>query len=481
MAKDSYRDTEREIEIEALKQQNEKMSLRIAQLDEQYKSKEKHLLDQIKRLLHIEESARGLCQKILDKDRREMVLGTKHSWSSIGSEEMIDSALKSYKQYCEKRTKDLKKISKYAEDLGKQLEESQNAVREKDAIIELYEKNKGVSTERAGEIRKMINTQGVDSQYKNLDLQEEDSEDENLGPIAKRRAEAIKNIKVVKNSSPVIKLSDDEYAKLKIEVELLPEFQKDYIALIGKGYAESREIQRNAPDRVPKGSSNRLFRNLYEAGYVDCVKDLKWPNSKNAVLYFLTEKGKGAYKIITGDDPHPSEMTKMITYHDNPEHGYGIKECAKLLETCNRYTRVNMFADQIKLPGGMGYRPDIVATRVDENGKETYEYFEYERCTQESRAYFEKFTKMALVTDEINIIVCTPDDHKRMINLISRWITALDATGSKRLSMYEKKRVRLGAYSRIANGIKDNKPFEDWWLINDYVGDYNQKKYEDRI
>lgn len=457
---DSYKETELEIKNQAQKQQIEKMSLRINQLEEQYKSKEAHMMGKIQQLLHVEEMARNLCQKILDKDRREVDLGSSHSWGKVSSEEMIETAMKSYRQYCEKRTKDMQKLGEYASDLNEKNEELTKEVKELKNAIEEAEKETSVSAGRKKEISQRINNKGKigDTVFECEVEEEEESSEEGIPsetPVKKAPAKKIPSMadQVMENT-------------VRLIVPTLVDSEIELIKLIGDGMSVSVEIKKAAANSMAEATAHRYFKELLAKSLLEAREHINFPGTKNVVLFRLSTKGKIAYKLITGNEPNESEMERLKRYHATYEHGYGIRACLRLFQRSNRYKEVQIFADEIKLPDGVAYRPDLVCTRY-EDGKKIVEYFEYERCKQKEAEYYIKFSKMAMITDEINVIVTSPTEHEQMQRYLAFW-----ARPKRKLPGYPQKIIRLTNYNKIKESIDNNKPFHEWWYIEDNLRDF---------
>lgn len=478
---ETYRETEQEIKIQAQKQQIDKMSLRIGQLEEQYKSKEKHMMGEIQRLLHVEEMARGLCQKILDKDRREIVLGTSHSWSSMPSEEMIETALKSYRTYCEKRTKDMQKIGAYASELSEKYEALLESHGELKKTLEEYEREGPVSSKREKEIRN--NVQNGKSNVAGFDVDtvtEPDDEEEieaikiKSTPAKKDKTSGADKTAGEKPAAATAAKKDasesdrEQENAVALLVNGLTDAEKYLIKLVGDGMSVMAEVRKAASSNISESTSHRYIKALIKEGYVDAEESISFPGTKNNTLIKLSKKGRIAYRKITGDEPADPEMERIRKVHATYEHGYGIRACQRLLERSQRYESVNMFAEKISLPdGSAGYIPDLKCMRVDENGNKVIEYFEYERCKQKNVEYYTKFGKMSLITDEINVIVANPSEHEKMQRLLAAW-----ANSKRIMPGYPRKIIRLTNYNKIRECIAKGKPFSDWWYMTDYLKDF---------
>ena len=446
------------------------MTVRMGQLEEQYKNKEKHMMAEIQRLLHIEEMARGLCQKILDKDSREIVLGSSHSWGSMPSEKMIESATKSYKAYCEKRTKDMQKIGKYASELSEKYEDLLEKHKSLKKTLEEYEQAETVVSDgRRKQIREAISGKMKIGDVEITAIEEPDDEDEETPTIKttpKKQTET-KQKQMAEEKEPHV--SEGELEKtVRLLVSEMIDNEKQILRLIGDGMSVSVEIKNAVKAMgVSNSSSARYLTGLTNDGYLESMTNVSFPGTKGCALVRLTKKGRVAYKLITGDEPNEPEMDRIRKAHATYEHGYGIRACARLLDKSGRYKTVNMFAE--KIPDGTGkyYVPDLACTRIDENGNKVVEYFEFERCKQKNMEYFTKFGKMSQICDDINVIVANPSEHDKM-----QWLLAAWANPKAQMAEYSHKTIRLTNYNRIKDCIEKGKPFSDWWYMTDFVKDF---------
>lgn len=467
---DSYKETEQEIKIQAQKQQIEKMSIRLTQLQEQYKSKEAHMMERISHLTHIEEKARGLCQKILDKDRREMVLGANFTWGKVSSEDMIDNAIKSYRQYCEKRTTDMQKLGVYAGELNEKNDQLEKEVKDLKAALEEVENGTAITSEQKKNIsmhitgKKTASVGGI-----NVDCEEEEGEEEVVEPAAadtQKKEELQKRVKARAEQT----LNRTLENTVRLILENISENDKQIIRIVGEGMSLVPEIKKAVETKKIMSASTaaRTLQDLADkVGLMEYHKNVNFPGSKNVTLFKLSTKGKIAYRMLFNNPPAESEWEKIVRYHARPEHGYGIRSVQRLLSSSNRYNRVQMFSDPISLPDGTKYIPDLVCTRTDANGKQITEYFEYERCKQKDSEYMIKFGKIAMITDEINVIVANPSEHEKMQRLLAAW-----AEPKKKTPGYPMKIIRLTNYNRIEKSIADGKPYHEWWYIEDTIRDF---------
>ena len=101
--------------------------------------------------------------------------------------------------------------------------------------------------------------------------------------------------------------------------------------------------------------------------------------------YRLTEVGHRLYKEKYQETPVLSELDTIISQHDNPSHGYGIKALWQILSESGQFDSVSMDRKEntIQLRRGGLYIPDIIATK---DGVPMY--LEYECGTHVQAEFF---------------------------------------------------------------------------------------------
>jgi hypothetical protein len=100
-------------------------------------------------------------------------------------------------------------------------------------------------------------------------------------------------------------------------------------------------------------------------------------------MYRITERGRQAYWMITGQNAVPCEYDRLLRRHKSPEHTYLNILVRELLEKVGGY-RVLLEAAEITLPGGEKFEPDITAHHL-ETGEVIF--VEVERDTNKDEAY----------------------------------------------------------------------------------------------
>ena len=79
---------------------------------------------------HVDKLTRELCEKILARDRNEMVLGREYSWAKLDTEDLVLKADASYRTYNANRSELLQKIMDVAETRRAQIESLEDQIRQ---------------------------------------------------------------------------------------------------------------------------------------------------------------------------------------------------------------------------------------------------------------------------------------------------------------------------------------------------------------
>lgn len=91
-------------------------------LQEQLNTKQQQWQERDEKFATLEKIMRELCEDILAKDSKEMVLGSDYSWATTPIEELISKSKRVFKEYNAKRTDLMKKLLDTAEDRAMQIE-----------------------------------------------------------------------------------------------------------------------------------------------------------------------------------------------------------------------------------------------------------------------------------------------------------------------------------------------------------------------
>ena len=483
----NYSEHEAEIKLAAAEQHISKLNARIKQMNDQHKVETDHLKEEITRLRHMEDSARSLCTAILSKDRSELVLGTDYTWNKVQSEDLIHKALQSFKNYCITRTKDMQKLKDYAVQKNDELIDAQDKIQE-------LSLNQTSASQIAG-VQEMLEKKLKDSENKfakayegcavQYDEEEEATADKIVGKVAKSVADDYnkeQQARYYKNgafpNTGVRSPEAEKRAQMKKKAEIdnidselttlaadLSEQERAVIQTMGRfGISLGPEIRKNV--EMSQNKFSETCKKLNSKNLITCEKVILPVRSGGTPqAYVLTPRGEKIYKHLFGEYPAEGEATKIKRYHANLEHGYGIKSLRELLVESKRYGKVNMFEKPVSLGKDISYQPDILAT-FKRNSDGTYndpDYFEYERVKQTPEEYFAKFNKMSVLTNGINVVVSSSNDHKKMQSYLYKW-----AQKNKSNPDYADVIIRLTSITVLENSVK-TKNFNDWWVVNSHI------------
>lgn len=230
------------------------------------------------------------------------------------------------------------------------------------------------------------------------------------------------NSKVSNNSSMEDKKKSSENVithmiDLTQIIKNMPEIHWKIFEAIGvKGLSEKSDIVNCLADyytNIEKTSlETKVDSALSEMKIANVViREKVNPGWRTFYVFSLSDLGKRIFIESKKFDGEPvlCERDIMVKQHSNVNHGYGIKDCAAILEELG-YMDVSYDnkANRVELPNGDLYIPDIIARNPITGEKE---YFEYELVHHKQSDFDIKCNKMKMVTDTLHFIV--PDIIKR--------------------------------------------------------------------
>ena len=121
------------------------------------------------------------------------------------------------------------------------------------------------------------------------------------------------------------------------------------------------------------GITRRLEQTSKTWGLIDVIITTQEGKWRPGYMLRLTERGRDAYRLITGKAPVPSQATELLNRHKSPAHAILNYEVAELLWAAGY--EVELFPSNVPVSGGI-YRPDLVARLGD-----MMLYVEAERAT----------------------------------------------------------------------------------------------------
>lgn len=402
-----------------------------------------------------EKLARELCESILAKDSKEMVLGADYSWSSIELNDLILKAKKVLVEYVESRKELMRKIMDKSEERRQMIE----SLEEQIAVLKL---NPGVANISSEELVAQIEKEkkekkavesmpqsikdAIDSGKATIVLDPSDEDDSYTDELLVNMAETNARMQITPKSVPVTqsrKNIENKRARkeeaMKAHTINLKEYEEKMsdeawliLDVIGtKGFSLYADIENCVLRENPTitNSKMRLCMNLLANMGIFRRESVVNPLKGQLYVYQLTDIGTRLYKDRFKKSPVLSEMDIIMAEHDNCSHGYGIKFVADLIRETEQYVEVKDMnrKNPINLDNGITYIPDIVC--IDKNGVKTY--IEYE-CVNHTQSNFNaKCGKMCKVTSVLNFIVPNKEKADKIIGQIKAWV---DNRGEKSLS-----------------------------------------------
>lgn len=421
-----------------------------------------------------EKLMRELCEDILAKDGTEMKLGKEYSWSSIPLNKLIKKTGDVFRQYNCSRTELEKRLMQIAEERRQQVESLQDQIMRMKAkagkidTSDIPESTPAKEKEyNPKEIQEVISSD-KDVNLAEQALMEDMEEDGQLIQLTPRSVPSTTNQKNVKEKQKTKKREksrkspvDEAFLVTFHEIEeKMNNFEWEVLKAIGDtGYSTFEDIAGEIFNRLTKVSKNRV-RNACETlknmGLLhnDTVKT----PIRSFVVFYMETLGEKIYEKKYRKPAVISEFEKIVKEHDNPIHGYSIKELRLMLEEMNCFT---MISDEnrkhpIRIEKNIIYIPDVFCTFKREKGNGKI-YFEYECGNHTQTDFNSKLNRMVKVMRILNFVTPNAEAAEKICNQVSSWIKS---RGSNSL---DKVKVRVTTLRQIkgVNVFKD----ENWKFI----------------
>lgn len=437
----------------------------------------------------IEKNVRELCESILAKDPKEMVLGADYSWTMVSLTELVSKAKRVFKEYNKNRTDLMRKIMDESEDRRDQIEglkeqivmmktmgKVSEALSEKEILEQIDRDNEKrkerVKIESAGNAMSVpmqtaikndtLDVKMVKESLKNgnASIVEEDWDDE---PVTKGRKieEKVRmngvkdgiSAKITPHSIPVspaqkvvkAKKALREKADKAYTVNLLSEMEARVsdigwlaIKIAGEtGCSMLNDlINKVRVEQEKEGSAHsvgKVRRNIEDAANIGMFRKelIVTPFGKHFAIT-LTAEGARSFKRRFKNEPILSEYDRLISEHDNINHGYAIKIVSDLIRETGIFSEVEIWnrkKNEIKVIGDkIVYIPDISC--VLNNGEHIYIEYELGHYTQSE--FNTKNNKMFAATNYVNYIVPNKEEAEKIIGKLVKWTATLVKNGRVR-------------------------------------------------
>lgn len=418
------------------------MKQRADDLQEQLTQKNEMMAARETSFKHTEDLIRELCNTILAKDKKEMVLGKPYSWGKVPVDELISKAIKSYKERNLEKARILSETLDLAEERRMQAESLAEQISQimqsgniadpdsvKQAIKDASD-SKGADSPVSPNVKNNVQVIVeedkdaaivVDGEMRNI------SEMCNIAEDVALTASAIPTVHSKKKNQRIEsereKAAMAHVVDLKIFMDKMSDVMWDVLYAIGtEGCTRYSEIEAE----VLKKNGEDFRKSKIRIATTDLVKmklinveNVKLPLSPRTFLHWLSDIGKRIYKAKYGKQPVTSLVEKVIAEHDNVEHGFGILDIEKVLNDKGIYKSISSWnrANPIPIENGRSYIPDLICKR------EKYtEYIEYERGFHTQSDFNAKCNKMSQVTRFLNFVVPNKDVLKHVSKQIDAWV-----------------------------------------------------------
>lgn len=295
---------------------------------------------------HVDKLTRELCEKILARDRNEMVLGREYSWAKLDTEDLVLKADASYRTYNANRSELLQKIMDVAETRRAQIESLEDQIRQMIAngtagasdVQEVLDRAEKEAAEEQAKEHVPNRIRDVAAAGK-VELIIEDADDVMVEGEKKLVAELVEineQARVTANSVPVVQATQNrEIIKAARDQSImthlvdLSEYEARFNdvmwevmkAIGAEGLSKypdiEAEILRNTEFRTSKIRTATL--EIAKMGALN-QSILNLPLTPKVFAYQLSDIGTRLYKKHFEKEPVISDIERIIAEHDNAEH-----------------------------------------------------------------------------------------------------------------------------------------------------------------
>ena len=425
-------------------------------LDEQYSSKKKLWNDKMNDADKTESLCRDLCESILAKDKKEMVLGVEYTWNKVPTVELILKARKSFIEYNKQRTDLMKhlvdslderrgEIESLKEQINILLTNSGSSTLTKEELekrVESEKRNEAELNKTSYDIKKnaeqghiqveaikMENSDGTCKTEEELISEALQFDESFMRPtpssIPVKESKASKDMK--KRQKEMLQTPKAHVIDLREHINKMNAVSWDILNEIGtNGTSVYTEIESAIVNNKSNNyTQSRIRTATYEMARAGILHNqtINLPLRPKVTLFALSDIGQRLYKEKNnGKTAVVSEVERIIAEHDNVEHGYGIIDIASVLRASDEFTDVCTDRKQntIVLENNNKYIPDIVCTTEKHK-----HYVEYERGTHTQTDFNAKCNKMLRVTRYLNFVVPNKEILENIfLPKVKKWIAS---------------------------------------------------------
>ena len=209
------------------------------------------------------------------------------------------------------------------------------------------------------------------------------------------------------------------------------ERQQRIIEVVGQGVAFFRteivaalntvDLLHDDPDR-PSGTLHRLFAALSEHGLIEEIDGGYGASVARPIV--LTERGREAYRLLTGQTLPESLYQRLLNRHKTVEHTV-LNLMARQVLRRFRYISIDLFPETVRTSRGAVVIPDLTA--VSPEGERLLiecERLAKHRTAEERR---NKWGDLAELTQgQFHVVVPGGHQQRDLITEISQWIMETD-------------------------------------------------------
>lgn len=226
------------------------------------------------------------------------------------------------------------------------------------------------------------------------------------------------------------------------EVEqMMSDTKWDIFEAMGKeGISEFSELEKYVLDKYAddkKPTTTTIRKSINDLKNANLIKTMK---IKTGYRWFFVHEFKPNGELIFiqkfRTQPVMSEIARLTKDHDNPIHGYSIKDSADILKNIHKYESVSTDrkANYRKISNHRSSIPDIICV------KDGVTYFYEVECGNHTQKDFnDKCNKLKCLSADIYFIVPTSEILKKLSIQIEEWIKdsgGRDALAKANITVY---------------------------------------------
>ena len=432
---------------------------RIQELETELAALRKHGEERDKAISAQDKNVRKLCETILANVPKEMVLGKPYAWGNLSVGELILKASIAYPEIIKMQTGLMNRLLSQYNIAVQRCIVLESKINELLSESEHYRNNTENQSSKDKEEKKGETTNVppvvINGEAEDIgDVVSEilgDSAKEAVQMAPKHTPHSAARTKNRKAAALAGKAKKEEEVRQFAYIELDSIMSKidnvgwDILFCIGEqGLSQYTEIESAVIGMDKERTKNIVKNHCYalEKSGVLTVEKFSIPAYQIMVFNLTGDVGKRIFISHFRKEPVQSESQKLLSEHSSYAHGYAILKMSELLKNNGLYESVDIYQrnEQIDTGHGQGYIPDILIK--DKNSVPVY--IEYECGTTIQTEFNSKCSKIAGITDTVNIIGTNKETVDALKSQVDKWIKAKGIKSLKGI------KVRLASYQNIA-------------------------------